>query len=885
MNQARTSTTVLERCFQVAVALIALAGTGSLGLPAPAEAGSGVLLPAGSTITLAPGETSSPEGRVALTDFSDKMTATKPMAGDDRTLSPYFFIPGGDSSTDRLPLKATSADVAIAGVIADVTVTQVYSNEGDHPIEAVYVFPGSTRAAVYGMKMTIGERTIVAQIQKRAEAREAYETAKAQGKSASLLEQERPNVFQMNVANILPGDEIRVELRYTELLVPTAGIYEFVYPTVVGPRYSNTPAEGAPDTERWVQNPYLTEGQKPTYAFDITATLDAGMPIQEMAVPTHKVHIQYESASRAVLTLDESEQSGGNRDVILRYRLAGNRVQSGLLLYQGEKENFFLLINQPPARVEDDLVVLREYVFIVDVSGSMSGYPLNISKKLLKDLIGRLSPEERFNVILFAGRSVTMAPRSVPATKENIRKAINVIDHQRGGGGTELLPALQRAFDMPSAEGFSRSIVVITDGYVSIETKAFDLIRQRLGDANLFAFGIGSSVNRYLIEGMARVGLGEPFVVTEPGAAPATAEAFRTYIQNPVLTDIEVAFDGFEAYDVEPPSIPDVLAERPVIVFGKWRGTARGTITVSGFAGRAAYERTFDVGEFAPMPSNAALRYLWARHRIATLGDYNQLQESGQRVEEITDLGLDYHLLTAYTSFVAIDSLVRTDGDASETVVQPLPLPEGVSNAAVGGSLGGGGMGAVQTTAVRRSMRGTSHGRTKRKVSPAAPQVSTELAPVPAMDELASGYASSQVGKSVENEDDDSEGRAEAKKETSGERKDVAFDSGVEVEIDTLRVKGALGEADVRAFLEAHAASLEACYASALGRNPESRGKLTLTIVLGKDGKVVSVSPTRHDGDLGDDTMLACWTSRVERWVFPSGSGETTIEVTWTLAP
>ncbi|MGH7452469.1 MAG: VIT domain-containing protein, partial [bacterium] len=208
----------------------------------------------------------------------------------DKTLSPYFFVKSDDPNLDQLPLKSTSAIVDIAGVIADVKVTQVYKNEGKRPLEAIYTFPASTRAAVYGMKMTIGERTIVAKIGKREEARREYEKAITEGKSASLLEQQRPNVFQMNVGNLLPGDEIEVELSYTELLVPTEGVYEFAYPTVVGPRYSNQPEATAPASEKWVKNPYLHSGKEQSYTFDLTTNLNMGLPIQEVACTSHKVN-------------------------------------------------------------------------------------------------------------------------------------------------------------------------------------------------------------------------------------------------------------------------------------------------------------------------------------------------------------------------------------------------------------------------------------------------------------------------------------------------------------------------------------------------------------------------------------------------------------------
>ena len=610
---------------------------------------------------------------------------SQPGESEDRTLSPYFFVKSDDPEADQLPLKSTSAFVNISGVIADVQVSQVYKNEGKRPLEAIYVFPASTRAAVYGMKMTIGKRVIQARISKREDARREYERARNQGKSASLLEQQRPNVFQMNVANILPGDEIKVELQYTELLVPTDRVYEFVYPTVVGPRYSNQPAPTASPSERWIQNPYLRQGKAPHYTFDIQAHIAAGLSIKELHCPSHKVTSTFDGPSVATVRLDPSEAHGGNRDYILRYRLDGERIQSGLLLYQGEKENFFLLMMQPPKKVEKENIPGREYIFIVDVSGSMHGFPLEISKKLLQDLISNLRPTDRFNVLLFSGGSAVMSEESLPATPENIHRAIHLIERQQGGGGTELLPALGRALKLKKTEGYSRTIVIATDGYVTVEEEVFDLIRKNLGEANMFAFGIGTAVNRHIIEGMARVGMGEPFVIGKAEEAPAKAERFRTLIQSPVLTQIKVKYQDFDTYEVEPLSIPDVLAERPIIVFGKWRGQPRGKITLTGISGDGPYREVFDVGKVKPLKSNSALRYLWARHRITLLSDYNKLRSDDKRAKEVTDLGLTYNLLTAYTSFVAVDTEVRNKTGEQTTVMQPLPLPQGVSDYAVGG--------------------------------------------------------------------------------------------------------------------------------------------------------------------------------------------------------
>jgi len=612
---------------------------------------------------------------------------TEKKSDPDKTLSPYFFVKSDNPGIDQLPLKATSADINIAGVIADVTVVQDYANEGKNPIEAIYIFPASTRAAVYSMKMTIGERTIVAKISEREQARRDYETAKQEGKSASLLEQERPNVFQMNVANIMPGDRIRVELRYTELLIPDDGVYEFVYPTVVGPRYSNQPAVTAPPREQWISNPYTHEGEKPLYDFNLKCALNAGMPVSDVICTSHKTDIKFDSPADATIRLMPEEKQGGNRDFILHYRLAGDKIQSGILLYPGKDENFFLAMIQPPKQVKLSVIPPREYVFIVDVSGSMYGFPLDVSKKLLRDLIGNLRPDDRFNVLLFSGASNLFSETSVSANEENIKKAINFIDRQQGGGGTELLPALKRALDLTGTEGFARSFVIATDGYVTVEKQAFDLIRNNMNKANFFAFGIGTSVNRHIIEGMAHAGMGMPFVITSQGEAEATAQKFRKYIQNPVLTHIAVSYDKFEAYDIEPLSIPDVFSERPVLIFGKYRGTPSGSIVLKGTNGEGKYETSLPVNTVKGSEDNIALRYLWARERIRTLSDYASTGYDGsdEYKPEIIKLGLKYNLLTSYTSFIAIDNDIRNKNGNSTTVNQPLPLPEGVRDMAVNG--------------------------------------------------------------------------------------------------------------------------------------------------------------------------------------------------------
>jgi Ca-activated chloride channel family protein len=599
----------------------------------------------------------------------------------EKTLSPYFLVQG-DPNVDQLPLKATNVEISVSGVIADVRVTQTYANEGSRPINANYVFPASTRAAVYGMRMQIGDEIIVAKIKEKEKAKEEFETAKKEGKSASLLEQARPNVFTMSLANLMPKEQVDIELRYTELLVPTDGQYEVVYPTVVGPRYMSPKETG--DGSKFVETPYTREGVKPTSTFNVSARVAAGVPIRELECSSHQMTSAWQGESVAQLTLDGSDSFQGNRDFILRYRLAGDAIASGLILYQGEDENFFLYMAQPPKRVAAEDIPPREYVFVVDVSGSMDGFPLDTSKKLLSDLIGKLRPNDFFNVILFAGDSTALAESPLPANQENLARAIQLIDQQRGSGGTELLPAIEQSMKLPAEPGVSRSIVVVTDGYISAEKDVFDYIRKNVGEANMFAFGIGTSVNRYLIEGIAKAGLGEPFIVEDQTKAAEVATKFREYIQTPVLTDIKIKADGFEMYDVEPGTHADLLAQRPVVLFGKWRGNPSGTIELTGKTGRGAYSDRLDVSAFQPDEGNRALRYLWARTRIAELSDYGFGEVTEDAVKQITALGLKYNLLTKYTSFIAVrEKVVNPNGNATD-VDQPLPLPVGVGDLAVG---------------------------------------------------------------------------------------------------------------------------------------------------------------------------------------------------------
>jgi Ca-activated chloride channel homolog len=617
---------------------------------------------------------------VALMFFAVMFFAAAGFGAEQKEdLSPYFFVKGS-TDVESFPLLKTDVKVDIAGISSEVELTQTYKNDGKKTIEALYCFPLGTRSAIHAMRMKIGKRIIEAEIHQNDEARKIYEQAKNNGQTASLLEQKRPNVFQMNVANIMPGDIVEVTVNYTEILVPEAGVYEFIYPTVVGPRFTGESSTvDLKGKDNWTVNPYTHKGDLPSYDLGMTVNINPGMEVASVSSPSHRINTEWDNG-RAKVTFADGEKKSGNRDFVLRYSLKGKQIQTGILLYPGDKENFFVMMMEPPARPEPSMIPPREYFFIMDVSGSMDGYPVKTSKVVIRKILAGMSSRDYFNVMFFAGGSNTLFNHSMPATNNNINKAIQMINAAQGSGGTEILNALQTAFAKEKKQGMSRSFVILTDGYVSVEKGVFDLMREKMGEANFFTFGIGSSVNRYLIEGMARTGKGEPFVALNQEQGAKLADKFVDYVRAPVLTDIKVKFDGFDAYDVEPESAPDLFAERPLVVMGKYY-KAGGNIVVTGRSGSGDFKRELSVAPQMYDAKNIALKYMWARERIARLADYSTV---GVDVKaDVTALGLQYGLMTEYTSFVAVDKEVRPTGEVV-TVKQPLPLPEGVSDLAVG---------------------------------------------------------------------------------------------------------------------------------------------------------------------------------------------------------
>ncbi len=597
--------------------------------------------------------------KIILVYFIVFLSMAKTAIGQDADVTgcPYFNISSSDTTGVVFLLASTDVNATISGVIANVVVEQLYLNTGDSTVDATYVFPMSSQAAIYSMEMDVNDRTIVAEIRRKAEAQQIFDNADSSGLTASLLEQHRPNVFQMSLANVNPGDSLTVRMVYTELLVPTNGVYQFVFPNIVGPRFTT-------NGELWVSQANQDSFAVSQTDLNINLKINAGMPVMAECI-SHPATFNNQGISTETMLTTHP----GN-DFIVNYTLGKNQIQTGLLLYEDVDENFFLAMIQPPTPNVSFSSPPREYIFIMDVSGSMSGQPIQISKDLITNLLNDLNSGDRFNIIFFAGGSSVLSHNSLPVTTNNINMAINMIENMNAGGSTNLLPAMQRALDMTGTQGYSRTFAILTDGYVTVEKEAFELIRENLNEANFFAFGIGNSVNRYIIEGIAYVGEGEPFVITNQDNPGDVAATFKEYIERPALTNIEAIFSGIDAYDVEPLMIPDVFAERPVIIYGKYRNPALGYIIVQGDYANGVVSDTLKFSNYTTnAPENIALKYLWARKRIKLMSDYGIASNEADTIsieEEITLLGLKYSLITEFTSFVAVDSNAVAAGDGSE---------------------------------------------------------------------------------------------------------------------------------------------------------------------------------------------------------------------------
>ncbi|MEZ4265344.1 MAG: VIT domain-containing protein [Myxococcota bacterium] len=841
-----------------------------------------------------------------------------------------------------LPLKKTDVRADVSGFGARVSVVQRYENPFAFPIEAVYVFPLPENSAVDAMRMVIGARIIEAEIKTRDTARRIYEDAKTAGHTAALLEQERPNVFTQSVANIAPGAAIEVELAYVQTLAYDAGSYEFVFPMVVGPRFmpgapigdENTGTGTASDTAQVpdasrISPPIVGRGLRTGADIAITLTLDAGLPVIDYETPTHEVDIAENDGSLTVTLAKDGEIP--NRDFVFRYAVDGPELQAAVMAHKVGNAGTFAMMLQPPRLDIEALVGRREMIFVVDSSGSMSGEPLAMAKEAVRASLLRLRPVDTFNVITFAGHTARAFRQSVPADQTRITEALRFLDAAQAGGGTMMSGGVDEALSPALESGRHRYVFFVTDGYIGNETEimgqASTMVAaiERGGQrARVMTLGTGSSVNRFLIDGLAKAGKGTAIVVTTREEPTRAVDRFFAMVDHPVLTDISFDWKGLDVTDLEPAELPDLFASRPLIVHGRYAQGGKASVTVRGKVdGR---EVSFDVPVSLPAEQerNDSLESLWARARVASL-EQELWYEPGdaETVQSITDLGLDFHIVTAWTSFVAVDRSTVVEGDA-KTIVQPNDAPEGVDMEKAGGELaniapaaampqpmeipagpgggfvqghGAGGMGMAGTGSGGGGGYGAIGGLGRVDTGGGRGSAAKKLAEFRALD---SEPAQRSLNKPDDGKDgglvmmrpktaalEEADGAARAPEPEKSSAEVEAPPLQARVEIASKLVGGAVAPAHMKAYLgapKARIVTLRAAYASRLAKNPALSGRIEFELSVGADG---ITSAVRVVADEAGDAELARLLARILRRIhFPlSADGKpVTMRVTLDLA-
>ena len=619
------------------------------------------------------------------------------------------------------PLKHTDVEAEISGFIARVTVTQTFHNPLDEKIEAVYVFPLPHKAAVDDMTMVIGERRIVGVIKRRQAAREIYEDALRRGATAALLEQERPNIFTQSVGNIQPGQEVRIEISYVDVLEYDLGVYTFHFPMVVGPRYipggptSKTPPvpeelrgkvgeldkkkvrEGpktpsgtgwSPDTNRVpdasrITPPVLKPGYRNGHDISLALWMDAGVPIQNLESPNHKVEMLRDGPSRASVQIAKAD-SIPNKDFVLKYAVVGEKPEMAVLTHTDPAGNgYFMLMVQPKEDERLKASPPRELSFLIDTSGSMRGDKTALVRDAMQHLLKLARPQDTLQVITFAGSAAKVFAKPVACNEANIGKAMKVTEGLRGSGGTEMLKGIKAAINDPLDPKRVRIVIMLTDGFIGNEAEIIEEVGRRCGDhIRFWCIGIGQSPNRMLIDGVARQGGGMAKVLGLNEDALPLAQEIMYRIQRAQLASVTIDWGDLNVWETYPARIPELWAGRPIILFGRYEpGGPQNTITLRGkVEGEPA---AWPLAVHLPVRDarHDVLAKVWARQKIEQLMHTTYYAGSPEVEEAVTQVALDYRLMSQYTSFVAVDQ--STLGHMIEPakpprrMLVPVPIPEG----------------------------------------------------------------------------------------------------------------------------------------------------------------------------------------------------------------
>ncbi|WP_281858290.1 VIT and vWA domain-containing protein [Litoreibacter halocynthiae] len=598
----------------------------------------------------------------------------------------------------NLPMLDSKISVNIEGDMATVEVTQSFINEAHVPVEAEYLFPLNQLAAVYSMDMLIGDEVIKAKIREKAVAEAEFEKAAQDGKAAALLTQHRPNMFTQRIANLVPGLPITVTLRYVQMVPKIDGQHELVIPLIVGPRYESAavqlPDEDSEEVPMTANS--WTISDVPAYpqvvgldlpdtftservALDLTLT--GGVSISDFGSDTHQLAVQ--STEDGLSAKFAKGKVLDNRDLVIRFTLGGEALEAASLSHTDERGGFVSLMIEPPAVPDAATITPRELVFVLDTSGSMRGQPMEASKRFMDAALRGMRPTDYFRIIPFANHTQNFSSVSKQAIARNIRSARAYVDQLSTGGGTEIDNAIRTAFSTAQPENTMKIVVFLSDGYIGGEAQVLRTIRQQIGKSRIYAFGVGTSVNRYLLDAMADEGRGYARYVGVDEDAYEVAETLAADLKSPLLTDISIDWGDLDVTDVTPSRLPDLFAGNSLRIYARHSGTGAAEVTLKGLVqGRqAAMPVKLTLTDNA---ENAALPLIWARNRIASLTRQIAVGEQPEAADkEITQLGLEFSLQTQNTSFVAVsEQTVNTSGHQATLANVPLPMVSGVSKEA-----------------------------------------------------------------------------------------------------------------------------------------------------------------------------------------------------------
>ncbi len=594
------------------------------------------------------------------------------------------------------PLLATDVEIDVAGITARARVTQRFRNPTQDWKEGVYVFPLPENAAVDHLDMRIGNRQIEGKIQERKQAKQTYEQAKQEGRKATLVEQERPNVFTTSVANIGPDEEIAVSIEYQQTLRYDDGRFRLRFPMVVAPRYIAGNAavvgiagtgwgvntDGVSDAER-ITPPVVHPSEGTINPVTLTVTLNAGFPLAELLSPYHPIDVVTGAENRYHVML-ANDAVPADRDFELVWTpQIGRAPQASLLTESRDGRTYALLMVMPPSATADAPRVPREVVYIIDTSGSMEGTSIVQAKAALSMALDRLQPGDRFNVIEFNSVTRALFGAPMPVDPATIGQARSFVSKLHARGGTEMKPALEAALTREAAPGFVRQVVFLTDGAVGNETELIALIGERLGDRRLFTVGIGSAPNAYFMTKAAQFGRGTYTYIGDVREVADKMSALFRKLESPVLTDLAVTWpNGAEAF---PRQVPDLYAGEPVVVTAMMDAPS-GDVTVSGRRGDMPWQARVPLAADGIEPG---MGVLWARAKIEALTDAMKGGETEADIRPaIVDLALAHHLVSQFTSLVAVDvTPTALPGTVPTKSALATNLPQGMSYEAVFGGL------------------------------------------------------------------------------------------------------------------------------------------------------------------------------------------------------